>query len=196
MTLNNALLGSNAIDITAPAGILTMSIYNVAKTTYGVAMSVHSDPNDVEYQIYKNGAGQGWQDSNLFVETGMSAGDTDDWTFKVRDKSNNQNETSLSNVFTFGTETDAVTDLDDGVVTTSGQIPLSWSAITGAKDYEVFYRVNGDTSWIDTDTYVVGTSHTMSLSVGTNYDFMIRVRNTNNFSSANSNVLTNIFSGL
>ena len=71
----------------------------------------------------------------------------------------------------------------------SGQVPLSWSAVSGASDYQVQWRTNGVGNWTTT-TSTTGTSLTVTgLSNATTYEFQIRAHTAGGFSAWSASTL-------
>ncbi|MEE9534834.1 MAG: HYR domain-containing protein, partial [Acidimicrobiia bacterium] len=95
-----------------------------------------SDPNGVEYSFMCTLGGcrdSGWQDSAIYVDTGLQPGTQYTYQVKARDKSANQNETGWSSTASATTESVGTgVKLDHGVVSGVGS---SWTDVNLTESY-------------------------------------------------------------
>jgi hypothetical protein len=165
-----------AASCNAPTGLASSAITTSSATVSWTAVS-----GAVSYAVdYKTNASGTWisaataTTSTSVNLSGLTAATLYDW--RVRTNCSGSNSTYSSAQFTTSTAASCgtVTGLASSGVTSSGAT-ISWSALSGANNYDVDYKTNASGTWINAATATTSTSVNLSgLSASTLYDWRVR----------------------
>ena len=140
----------------------------------GVTIYWDKVPGAVNYTTeYKASTSSTWTGTNLTADsfysiTGLTGGTAYDWRVRTNCNSGNSSYTSSS----FSTNCDAPTSLSASNIGYDTAI-ISWSAVNGASNYIIEYRITGASTWKGTTT-VSGTSyHLTGLTPGADHDWQV-----------------------
>ncbi len=174
---------SAVVSCDAPTGLSASSI-----TSSGATLSWSAVSGALNYNLqYRVNGTSTWTTVSSISGTsynlsGLSGSTTYQWQVRTNCSSTNSNYTAGANFTTSTVITcNAPTGLSASSITSSGAT-LSWSAVSGALNYNLQYRVNGTSTWT-TVSSISGTSYNLSgLSGSTTYQWQVRT----NCSSTNS----------
>ena len=160
----------------SPAGLTASAITTTSATVGWTAVS-----GAVSYDVdYKASTSSTWINAATATTatsvglTGLTSGVTYD--YRVRTNcSSGSSAYSAAQFTTTGTVTcTAPTGLTSSAVTTTGAT-VSWTAVSGAVSYDVDYKTNASSTWINAVTGTTSTSRALSgLTAATLYDWRVR----------------------
>ncbi|HNU88383.1 MAG TPA: fibronectin type III domain-containing protein, partial [Ferruginibacter sp.] len=153
------------------AGSVTASSASVSWVAVSGALSY-----DVDYKLNSSGT---WTNAatattNLSVAlSGLTSGSLYD--YRVRTNCNGLSSAYSQAQFTTSTAScDAPTGLSSGAITASSAT-VSWTAVSGAANYDVDYKLNSSGTWINAATATTGLSVALSgLTASSLYDWRVR----------------------
>lgn len=187
-TVTATQLFADVGDLTAPSpNPMSFDVEPFALSDQAISMtaSTATDASGVEYYfecIAGDGNDSGWQDSPVYIDSGLAPGSNYTYTVKARDKSSNTNETAESAAFLVATQAQ-----DTSAPTPS---PMQFAALPGASSVSIlleaveavdsapvqyfFESVSGngnDSGWQDSRVYL-----DTGVVSGSNYSYRVLAR--------------------
>jgi len=156
-----------------------LTAYNITNTSANVRWTRVS--STVSYDVdYKASSSSTWinaatatTDTSLAL-TGLTQGTTYDYRVRTNCASGSSAYSAAQFTTTGTVACSAPTGLISSSVTTTGAT-VSWTAVSGALSYDVDYKTNASSTWINAVTGTTSTSRTLSgLTSATLYDWRVR----------------------
>jgi hypothetical protein len=175
----------------APTGLATSSA-----TSSGITLTWGAVTGAIQYNVlYQLSGASTWVDTTIISAPTVTATLTGlnayaDYNFGVI-AMNNYGQSAISEIMNYqmppvtavGSVPSAVTGLTVGTVTTTSA-PLTWTAATGAIEYNVLYQVNGASTWVDFSVVTATNATVTGLSPYVTYKFEVLAINNYGASSA------------
>ena len=160
---------------TEPSDLATPKISEVTNTTTGVKITWGAVSGAAQYRVFYKTAGGKWvklADTDDTKLTWAEAQSGTTYTFTVRCLSSDGKSFTSEYDHTGKTITYIAAPVLTGASSVADGVKITWSKVTGAAKYRVFYKTTGD--WIKlTDT--TATSYTWTgAQAGTSYTFTVR----------------------
>ena len=177
-------------DVTPPTpNPMTWASVPTAVDTQSITMTATtaSDSSGVEYYFACTAGGghdSGWQDSNVYTDTGLSTNTSYTYNVKARDKSPAQNETGVSSSESATTDADSTPPTPDPMTWAVEPYPVDHASIsmtaTTASDPDgvEYYFANitnpsHDSGWVTSSSWTDA-----GLAPGTAYSYQVKARDT------------------
>ena len=159
-----------------PTGLASSSITNTSATVSWTAVA-----SAVSYDVdYKLSSSSTWINAATATSatavsiTGLAQGTVYDWRVRATCSGGNGNYISAQFTTTSPATCDAPTGLASSSVT-SNSAAVSWTAVSGAANYDVDYKLNSSSTWTNAATATTSTSAALSgLTASTLYDWRVR----------------------
>jgi hypothetical protein len=178
----------------SPAGLTASAITTTSATVGWTAVS-GAVSYDVDYKLTSSAT---WINAATATTTtsvgltGLTAGATYDYRIRTNCASGSSSYSASQFTTTPLVTCSAPAGLTSSTVTTSGAT-VSWTAVSGALGYDVDYKANSSSTWINAITGTTSTSVSLSgLTSGALYDWRVRT----NCSGGNSTYATAQFTTL
>ncbi|MBA2248804.1 MAG: fibronectin type III domain-containing protein [Chitinophagaceae bacterium] len=157
-----------------PTGLTSSSV-----TASGASLKWNTVPSATSYSVdYKATASGTWINAaTVIIDTtttlaGLASGTSYDWRVVTTCPAGNGSYVSAQ--FTTLTVCDPPTGLNTTAITSSSAT-VNWTAVSGASNYDVDYRVTGTGTWTTAVTGTTSLSQGLSiLTASTNYDWQVR----------------------
>jgi Secretion system C-terminal sorting domain/Bacterial pre-peptidase C-terminal domain/Fibronectin type III domain len=159
-----------------PAGLASLAITTTSATVSWGAVS-GANSYDVDYKLSSSAtwtnAATGTTATSVNL-TGLTAATTYDWRVRANCTASSSNYVQAQ----FTTQSVAVcntpTGLSSSSITTTGAT-VNWSAVSGANNYDVDYKLSSSATWTNAATTTISTSVAISgLSASSVYDWRVR----------------------
>ena len=159
-----------------PTGLASSSITNTSATVSWTAVA-----SAVSYDVdYKLSSSSTWINAATATSatsvsiTGLAQGTVYDWRVRATCSGGSGNYISAQFTTTSPATCDAPTGLASSSVT-SNSAAVSWTAVSGAANYDVDYKLNSSSTWTNAATATTSTSAALSsLTASTLYDWRVR----------------------
>lgn len=179
---------TSGISVTKGGAVQTPELSSASNVLGGVQVKWKAVSGAKGYAVYRKSANAGWKmigtaSGTSYTDKTPSANVTYSYTVRAFAKGKEQAlANKYSSAYWSGFDSKGVSCLYltspamKGAENVSGGIKVSWNAVKGAADYQL-YRKSGNGAW-QTIAYVEGTSYTDkdSLNSGTKYTYTVRAR--------------------
>jgi len=209
---NTSSLASNTVnvttsDVTPPSNVTNLIASNTSETTTDLTWDVATDNVAVTgYEVYQNtNAGGdvliGSPATNSFSVTGLTSGDSNDFTVYAKDAAGNTSSLASNTVNVTTSDVTppiAITNLIS-TNTTETTTDLTWSTTdnVAVTDYEVFQDITGNGTPVSLGlTGGTASMNVTGLIIDTSYDFTVYAKDAANNTSLVSNTATVVTSDI
>lgn len=159
-----------------PTGLSSSSITNTSATVSWTAVA-SAVSYDVDYKLTSTGT---WTNaatataSTSINISGLTQGSTYDWRVRATCSGGSGNYVGAQ----FTTTTPASCNAPGGLTSsavTSNSASVSWTVVSGAANYDVDYKINSSSTWVNAATATTASSVSLSgLTASTLYDWRVR----------------------